>query len=74
MAKEPTYKKSISVGLTINTGNYESLRVDVMAESDQLPGETPENLKDRLTEEAATDLMDVAKQFKEGLDNIKANL
>jgi len=74
MAKDPMYKKSISVGLTLNIGNYESLRVDVMVEGDQLPGEDADELKNRLMEQAAIDLMDVTSQFKAGLEDIKNNI
>lgn len=74
MKEKPVYKKRVGLGMTLSIGNYESIRVDVMAESDQFPGESPEELRQRIFGEAATDLVEVAKDYKGSIDAIKSEI
>ena len=64
-------RKRVSLGLTINLGNYETMRVDVMAEADAKPDEDGPALLERLAVEAAGDLTLVTKEVKDNLDEIK---
>lgn len=73
-AQEPQYNKRISLGMTLNMGNYETIRVDVSAESGQLPGESPEDLRQRIFEEVANDLVEVAREYKGSIDAIKSEI
>lgn len=60
-------KKMISLGMTLNMGNYQTIRVDCSAEADQLYGETTEALANRLGEEASKDLARFIPQMKEAI-------
>lgn len=64
-------RKRVALGITINIGNYESLRVDVMAEADKLPDEDEKDLTNRLAEMVARDLMDLVSESKASIEEIK---
>lgn len=58
---------TVSFGITLNTGNFESLRVDYGATLHVEPGETPEQAFDRVAEI-------VGKKFTEQVKETKVDL
>lgn len=64
------HEMSISKGITLNIGNYESLRVDVMMSARQDTGESANATFTKLREEVDAKLNDLLEQAKgEGLMN-----
>jgi|LAHU01.1.fsa_nt_gb riboflavin synthase alpha subunit len=55
-------KIGLSVGLTVNLGNYESLRVDLWKETYE--EKTFDDLKEELTKELDKQLTELSKKYK----------
>ena len=66
----PRHSVKVSMGYTVNAGNFESLRIDVGLEIEGKPGENPEQTYNRASkwvEEKVSDSVQQAKaDLKEG--------
>ncbi len=64
-------RKRVMMGLTLNLGNFESARIDVMAEGDAGPDESPEELANRLAVECDADLRRIGGVYMSAIEEIK---
>jgi len=55
-------KIGLSIGLTVNLGNYESLRVDLWKETYE--EKTFDDLKEELTKELTKQITELSKKYK----------
>ncbi len=63
----PRHTVKVSMGYTMNVGNFESLRIDVGLEIDGKSGETPEQTYNRASTWVETKLSDSVQQAKSDL-------
>lgn len=60
----PSHRVSVSLGYTVNAGNFESLRIDVGIEVDGAPGETPTQTYERASKWVTQKLQDQVSEAR----------
>jgi hypothetical protein len=60
----------VSLGITKNMGNYESLRIDTWVSSPVEQGETTQEAYNRVVEEVVEVLQDLTEELKEGFSEL----
>lgn len=61
----------VSIGITLNVGNYESIRAEALFQRDATPAEDPYNVYTDCMNEAGKGLLQALDGVKEILDKVK---